>query len=241
MSGLDYLAAAWRLTLSGVTRAEVMGLRWEGVDLNAGTVTVAQGRVQSISKGGEIYVGDPKSAQRVRAVHVEAIHPGTVDLLQALKARQARHQLKAGAAWHSTGYVVVDELGRPVRPDWYSDRFRALFSKAGVPTIRLHAVRHSLAHLFHPSGVTPPDAAGLWGHLVEARPTTYPPRPGGTIMRRADQAAGPSCRTRTCCSRPELPARRGVAGRAATAPGTTKPEPCAAGLRLRRRGRASGI
>ena len=62
--------------------------------------------------------------------------------------------------------------------------------------------------------------------------TVLEPRPGVTIMRRGDQAAGPSCRTRTCCSRPELPARRGVAGRAATAPGTTKPEPCATGLRL---------
>lgn len=97
------------------------GLRWEGVDLNAGTVTVAQGRVQSTSKGGEIYVGDPKSAQRVRAVHMEAVHPGTVDLLRALKARQTRHPLKAGAAWRFADYVDVDPLGRLVRPECRSD------------------------------------------------------------------------------------------------------------------------
>ncbi|QQE48518.1 hypothetical protein I6H91_10305 [Micrococcus luteus] len=106
-------------------------------------------------------MGDPKCAQRVRTVHVEAMRPGTMDLRRALRARQARHQLKAGAAWHSTGYVVVDELGSPVRPEWYSDRFRALCRKTSVPTIRLHAVRHSLAHLFHLSGVTPPDATEL--------------------------------------------------------------------------------
>ena len=130
MSGLDCLAAAWRLTLSGVTRADVMGLRWEGVGLNAGRVTVAQWRVQSIRKGGETYVGDPKSAQRVRAVHVEAIHPGTVDLLRALKARQARHPLKARQARHPlkagvarrfADYVDVAPLGRPVRPECRSD------------------------------------------------------------------------------------------------------------------------
>ena len=190
VSDLDRLAAAWRLTLSGMTRADVMGLRWEDVDLSAGTVTVTQGRVQSISKGGETYVGDPKSAQRVRTVHVEAMHPGTMDLLRALKARQARHQLKAGAAWHSTGYVVVDELGRPVRPEWYSDRFRALCRKAGVPTIRLHAVRHSLAHLLHMNGVTPADAAELLGHRVEVHLAAYLPRSGVAGVERAGQAFG---------------------------------------------------
>lgn len=121
MSGLDCLADAWRLTLSGTTRADVMGLRWEGVDLNADTVTVVQGRVHSISKGGETYVGNPKSAQHVRAVHVEAIHPGTVEFWRALNARQTRHPLKAGAAWRFAGYVDVDPLGRPVRPECRSD------------------------------------------------------------------------------------------------------------------------
>lgn len=39
----DKLAAAWRLTLCGLTRADVLGLRWSDVDLDAGTVTVRQG------------------------------------------------------------------------------------------------------------------------------------------------------------------------------------------------------
>ena len=190
MSDLDRLAAAWRLTLSGMTRADVMGLRWEDVDLSAGTVTVTQGRVQSISKGGETYVGDPKSAQRVRTVCVEAMHPGTMDLLRALKARQARHQLKAGAAWHSTGYVVVDELGRPVRPEWYSDRFRALCRKAGVPTIRQHETRHSMAGLLHSIHVTPADAAALLGHTLEVHLAAYLPRSGVAGVERAGQAFG---------------------------------------------------
>ena len=166
--------------MPGMTRAGMMGLRWEDVGLDEGMVTVVQRRVQSVSKGGETHVGDPKSAQRVRTVHVEATHPGTMDLLRALEARQARHQLKADAAWLLTGYVVVDELGRLVRPQWYSDQFRALCRQAGVPTIRLHAVRHSLAHLSHMNGVTPPpaDAAELLGHRVEVHLAAYLPRSG---------------------------------------------------------------
>ena len=41
----DPLAGAWRLTCSGMTRADVLGLRWSDIDLAEGVVTVSQGRV----------------------------------------------------------------------------------------------------------------------------------------------------------------------------------------------------
>ena len=190
VSDNDSLAAAWRLTLSGMPRADVMGLWWEDVDMEAGTVTVSRGRVASISNGHETYVDEPKSEQRKRTIYVEAMHPGTMDLLRALKARQARHRLKAGAAWHSTGYVVVDELGRPVRPEWYSDRFRALCRKAGVPVIRQHETRHSMAGLLHSLHVTPADSAALLGHTLEVHLSAYLPASGVAGVERAGQAFG---------------------------------------------------
>ena len=68
---------------------------------------------------------------------------------------QARARLLAGAAWVDSGLVVVDTLGRGIRPETYSDRFRRLCGVAGVPTIRLHSVRHSLAFWLHALHVTP--------------------------------------------------------------------------------------
>ena len=64
----DPLAAAWRLTLCGLTRADVMGLRWTDVDLEEGTATVRTGRV----------VLDSGRAERhPRACHAEPErHPG---------------------------------------------------------------------------------------------------------------------------------------------------------------------
>ena len=41
----DVWASAWRLTLSGLRRSEVLGLAWSNVDLEEGTVSVAAGRV----------------------------------------------------------------------------------------------------------------------------------------------------------------------------------------------------
>ena len=41
----DRLYAAWRLSLYGLRRGEVLGLRWSDVDLRASTLTVNQARV----------------------------------------------------------------------------------------------------------------------------------------------------------------------------------------------------
>ena len=185
----DQLAAAWRLTLCGLTRADVLGLRWSDVDLGAGAVTVRQGRV-AVEGGRESVTDEPKSSQRRRTVEVEEIHPCTMVALKALKARQASDQLKAGRAWHDSGLVVVDQLGQPVRPEWYSDRFRALCSGAGVPVIRLHSVRHSLAFRLHSLGVTPADAAAFLGHTVDVHLSIYLPESGNAGVSRAAAALG---------------------------------------------------
>ena len=41
----DRLHAAWRLSLYGLRRGEVLGLRWSDIDLKAKTLTVNQARV----------------------------------------------------------------------------------------------------------------------------------------------------------------------------------------------------
>ena len=76
---------------------------------------------------------------------VEQIQPGTVALLRSLRARQAADRLSLGSGYPETGYVLVDTLGAPVRPEAYSDRFAVLCREAGVPVVRLQSVRHSLA------------------------------------------------------------------------------------------------
>lgn len=182
------LAAAWRLTLCGLTRADVLGLRWSDVNMDAGTVAVSQGRVQLQYGGQRAYVDEPKSPQRRRTVPVELIHPGTMALLRTMRAQQMRDRMAAGGAWQDSGLVVVDELGVPVRPERYSDAFRGLCAAAGVPTIRLHSVRHSLAFWLHHVGVAPADAAAFLGHTVEVHLGTYLPDSGAAGITAAAQA-----------------------------------------------------
>jgi len=170
----DEWAAGWRLTLSGLRRSEVMGLSWSAVDLVAGTVKVEAGRV--LLDGKRTATDDPKSAASWRTVDVESMHPGTGALLRALKARQAADRLAAGGAFQETGYVLVDPLGSPVRPEAYSDRFTALCKAAGVPRIRMHDVRHTLGLTMHRAGQAPADVAALLGHTLGTHLGVYVPR-----------------------------------------------------------------
>lgn len=170
----DAWAAGWRLTLSGLRRSEVMGLRWAAVDLAAGTVRVEAGRV--LLDGHRTATDDPKSAASWRTVDVESMHPGTAALLRSLRARQAADRLGAGEAYQESGYVLVDALGAPIRPERYSDRFTELCTAAGVPRIRMHDVRHTLGLTMHRAGQAPADVAALLGHTLGTHLGVYVPR-----------------------------------------------------------------
>jgi len=54
------------------------------------------------------------------------------------------------ACWRrreGTDYVFADGLGRPLHPDTFTDRFRALVREAGLRPNRLHDTRHTACSL----------------------------------------------------------------------------------------------
>ncbi len=63
---------------------------------------------------------------------------------------------------------MVDEIGRPVQPGRFSDRFRQLFKAAGLPTHRLHDARHTSVTLMILSGVPLPVVSKWHGHATAA-------------------------------------------------------------------------
>jgi integrase len=69
--------------------------------------------------------------------------------------------------------VLVNALGRPVRPELYSDTFRALSREAGVRPIHLHLIRHTLAVELLRADVSIVDTAALLGHTPDVFVSTY--------------------------------------------------------------------
>lgn len=154
----DRLHAAWRLSLYGLRRGEVLGLRWEDVDLDAGTLTVARARVLV---EGVVLVQEPKTRNGLRTLPLD---PDLLAALRTLHAQQARERLAAGEAHEASGWVVDDELGRPVHPEWYSDEFGRVARRAGVKRLVLHEGRHTALSLMEKAGV-PISIVSRWaGH-----------------------------------------------------------------------------
>ncbi len=169
----DRLHAAWRLSLYGLRRGEVLGLRWADVDLKAKTLTVNQARVLVDYK---VRIEEPKSRNGKRTLPLD---DELVAALTELRKRQARESEKAGTGylaglgdlgWYTSGdeYVVTDGLGVPVHPEWYSDEFGRLLKRAGLRKIRLHDSRHTTLSLMEKAGV-PISIVSKWaGHYDAA-------------------------------------------------------------------------
>jgi integrase len=105
-----------------------------------------------------------------------------------LKAMKAAAELRS-TIWSEQALVVVDEADQPLRPEVYSDKFKRLCVEAGVPVIRLHSLRHSIAFLGHRRGIAPADMAALLGHSVEVHMSTYLPQGKSAV---APQALAPA-------------------------------------------------
>ncbi|MGH3564292.1 MAG: tyrosine-type recombinase/integrase [Mycobacterium sp.] len=155
----DRLYACWLLTLAGWRRSEVLGLAWSAVDFDAGTVSVAQGRV--IVRGAGTATGAPKSERSRRTLPMPA---DVMAALRTLNAQQKRERVALGPAWIDTGLIAINEDGSPIRPETYSKAFRRHCAAAGVPAIRLHDTRHTAATRMLDSGTTVSAAARWLGH-----------------------------------------------------------------------------
>ena len=155
----ERLVACWLLTLAGLRRSELLGLRWSDVDLDGGTVSVAQGRV--VVEGQGTLTGDPKSKRSRRALPMPA---DVLAALRAFKVQQANERQALGQRYPDTGFVAVNEVGSPIRPETYSAEFARLAKAAGVPVIRLHDVRHTAATMLLDGGTTPSATAKWLGH-----------------------------------------------------------------------------
>lgn len=151
----ERLFACWLLTLNGLRRSEVMGLRWSDVDLVNATLSVERGRV---SVSGRNVEGRPKTKRGERTL------PLPDDVLGALRELRQVQLAAFGAEQVRTGYVAVDEVGEPVRPEHWTDDWNRHCKAAGVRGVTLHAARHSSVTAMRDRGVPDHIVAAWHGH-----------------------------------------------------------------------------
>lgn len=123
---------------AGLRGGEMCGLRWQAVDLEAGTIAVVAGLSQTAQ--GELHAHGPKSSERVVPLPAQA-----VELLREHGARQDALRAAYGEGWNSEGYVLTRQDGRPVKPSNLSSAWSRFCRVHKLPIVRLHDLRHSFA------------------------------------------------------------------------------------------------
>jgi integrase len=154
---------------TGLRRSEVLGVRWQHVDLARGTIRVVQGvqRVPDGHGGSKLDFVEVKSQRSHRTIRVPA---RTIERLRRHRTEQLEQRLAAGARWIDLDLVCDNGTGGMVEPNHFSDGFKAIAKEAGLPSkVRLHDVRHGVATALLADGRVPMAViSALLGHSSTA-------------------------------------------------------------------------
>lgn len=157
----DRFEALYVLALTtGMREGELLGLRWQDVDLECATLHVYMS-VQETS--GRFILAEPKTAYSRRSITLALT---AVEALQLHRIRQNEERLKLGAAWDtSLDLVFPNRFGGLMVPDNLAKRsFKRHLLEAGLPEIRFHDLRHTAATLLLSQGVHPKVVSETLGH-----------------------------------------------------------------------------
>jgi integrase len=143
---------------TGLRQGELLGLRWEDVDLDAGRLRV---RHSLANVGGTLTLLEPKTDRSRRFVML----PDSVTAaLRAHRTRQRMERLVAGSRWVDSGHVFTTLHGTPYHAATITRAFKAALTRAGLPACRFHDLRHAAATFLLAQGFTLEDVKNLLGH-----------------------------------------------------------------------------
>ena len=174
----DRLEALVILALAtGLRRGELLGLRWEDVDLEERRLIV-RARVNRIHGVGLLVREGAKTQAGQRTMVLPEI---AVRALQAHRGRQQDSRLLAGARWkgpeypdgRATGTVFTSTVGTILEPRNVFRYFDRVREKAGLHTHTFHGLRHDFASLLLAAGTPQRIVMEMMGHSNYSMTTRY--------------------------------------------------------------------
>jgi len=156
----DRLEALYVLAVHrGLRQGELLGLKWEDVDLEAGILQVR--RTLSLTKDGHVFEA-PKNGKG-RSIELTEV---ATETLRSHLARQVEEIEALGDDYRDQGLIFPGERGQPMRPYTLTGKLERILGRAGLPHIRFHDLRHTCATLLLSKGVHPKFVQELLGHAT---------------------------------------------------------------------------
>lgn len=185
----------------GLRRSEVLGLKWNAIDLEKKTLSVSHKVIEAEVDGKYIPVGEDvlKTKSSFRTL---PLIPAVEELLLAEKEKQEmyRRLFKKSYCRDYLDYICVDQCGQLLRPNYVTEHFSWVIEKYGLRKIRFHDLRHTCASLLLANGIsmkqiqiwlghsTFSTTADIYAHLDFTAQEESAAAMGGMFVRNKDQA-----------------------------------------------------
>ena len=129
---------------TGLRRGELLGLKWNDIDLDKGIIHV---RRQVLRQNGKVVEAPPKTKNSYRNIAIGA------DAIKVLKGVEQKDE-----------YVFPSPYGGPMSPDSVLHMLQRVLKRAGLERILFHVLRHTFSVLALQNGVDVKTLSAMLGH-----------------------------------------------------------------------------
>jgi integrase len=114
-----------------------------------------------LQNGQGLVVSESTSSRGRRQI---VLGSAVIDAFRRWKVQQIKVRLLAGSAWDDTGYCFTTNLGRPMEQRNFNHYFTRRADELGLPTIRVHDLRHTCATMLLAQRIRPKIVQEMLGH-----------------------------------------------------------------------------
>lgn len=132
----------------GLRRSEIVGLRWSSIDFDNNVIYINH-KVTTPCIDGAKKIDAKDGAKTKSSVRALPLTETLKVRLLEIKEKQKMYQKKFKRSYIKEwlDYVMVDELGNLILPDYISSSFKLVLEKNNLRHIRFHDLRHTCASL----------------------------------------------------------------------------------------------
>ena len=149
---------------TGMRQGEVLGLTWDCVDFNRGSLLIKKQLIREKNTGGKYLLASLKN-DKARQITPA---PSVMRVLLKQQQLQKSWQAAAGAQWQDSGLVFTNEYGGHLTHITIYRHFKKIVAQIGCPQTRFHDLRHSYAVAALRSGDDVKTVQETLGHYTAA-------------------------------------------------------------------------
>ena len=181
----------------GLRRGEVVGLKWDAIDFEQGTISVKR-TVTSTIIDGKYQEFEQQSAKTKSSLRTLPLIGSFREYFMQVKEAQELNKQVCGNCYNYEydGFVFVDELGERMRVEYLTNAFPKFLESHGLRRMRFHDLRHP--YVKHTTKIF---SLRLMDFQAQAYPDARRKTRGACQLHRGGQSRSP---VRPLCNRKQL-------------------------------------